>query len=154
MKELTFRKAHYEDLDQYFKWANDPNVRKNAVDSESIPYENHCEWFQKKLSDSNCYMYLFFYQGKPCGQIRFEIHEGVAEIDFSVDKSYRGKGLGIQILTEGTEQFKKEAGSKILIKGIVKKINTASLKAFHKSGFSEVSQFEKKGVLYSNFIKE
>lgn len=134
-KKLYFRKATQVDVDLFFAWANDPVVRQNAINSQFIQYEDHVQWFKNKISDPNAYLYVAVMEGDACGQIRFDMANETAEIDFSIDKQYRGRGLGSLMLEKGLALFQEEVNHCFWVKGVVKKSNIASQKAFQKAGF-------------------
>jgi RimJ/RimL family protein N-acetyltransferase len=135
IKALYLRKARKSDLDLFFSWANDSDVRQNAINSDPIQYENHVQWFNNKISEPNAYVYVAFFENVPCGQIRFDIEDNTAKIDFSIDAQHRGRGLGKLILKEGVAVFQEEVNHRYWVKGLVKQGNIASQKAFQKAGF-------------------
>jgi RimJ/RimL family protein N-acetyltransferase len=141
---LRIRRAQEEDLMLYFSWANDPEVRHNSFNQEPISLEKHEHWFRSKLTNPNAFLYVLESDGKPVGQIRFDIggedNALVAEIGFSLDSGYRGKGLGTALLLKGMEQFSLDAPKPILVQGTVKPNNVASNKAFVTAGFIEQVQ--------------
>ena len=48
-KIISFRRATIEDAELLFSWANDFDVRRNAFSQQEILWDEHVEWFQKKL---------------------------------------------------------------------------------------------------------
>ena len=48
-RHCFLREAKWEDMEQLFLWANDKEVRKNSFSMEPISYEEHQEWYEKKL---------------------------------------------------------------------------------------------------------
>lgn len=135
---LKFRKAEKKDLLQYFVWANDNTVRSNAINSDEIAIEDHTSWFLKKTEDRNTLMLVFTEEETPAGQLRIDIDEKLNQglIDYSVDKSFRGKGFGTYILKEGFKYFSIIHPGLILV-GLVKQNNHASAKAFTSAGFKK-----------------
>ena len=45
---LKMRLAKEEDVDLYFRWANDTSVRQNSFNPKRIVFENQSEWFKGK----------------------------------------------------------------------------------------------------------
>lgn len=134
---FSFRLAKETDCLLYFKWANDPLVRKNAFNSEKIDLENHKKWYSNKIS-SNSLLLVFIMQNKEVGQIRVDWEEsGIGIIDYSIDSDFRGKGLSSKILSDFVSFYAK-IKPKCGLKGVVKQENVASKKAFEKAGFSLV----------------
>jgi RimJ/RimL family protein N-acetyltransferase len=140
---LDIRKATIEDLMAYFEWTNEPATRQQSYSPEPIPLENHKNWFSKKVVSDSCVMYIVEENGNPIGQIRFDFSD-VATISYSLDKKYRGQGLGTSILRKGIAQYRSEFGDKLPIVGFVKKTNIASAKAFRAINFEEVEAIEYK----------
>lgn len=135
MEKLRVRRATIEDLLLYFNWANDASVRQNAINQEMIHLENHTKWFESRVNSEKSFLYVFEQDEIPVGQVRFDINEDVAEIDYSVDENFRGKGLGKKILSLGIGRFNNVKPEKEII-GIVKYDNIPSSKVFEKLGFS------------------
>lgn len=135
---LIFRKAGLEDMLLYFEWANDDTVRQNAVNKKKIPLEDHAKWFSKKINTDETLMLLCLLDNVGVGQLRIDLHREKKEgiIDYSVDKSARGKGLGTGILREGKKYFFRGHKDFVLI-GMVNEKNSSSISAFRKAGYEE-----------------
>ncbi len=132
----SLRRANQKDVMRYFEWANDPETRQNSYKIAPISLEDHLKWFYEKINRDNIVFYILELNTRPVGQIRFDINGAYAIISFSLDKDYRGKGLGYLLLKKGIEIFKKEFPEMPLI-GYVKKSNLASAKAFRALDFEE-----------------
>jgi RimJ/RimL family protein N-acetyltransferase len=133
-QQLKIKNTTDEDMELYWIWANDKQVRNNALNKEQIPWENHVKWFQSKLSDKNCSLYLIFIDKKPIGQVRFEKEGDYARIDYSIASQFRGKKLGKKILRLAIHEYQKNNTIKIL--GEVLPNNIASEKTFESLGFT------------------
>jgi hypothetical protein len=55
-----------------FEWANDDDVRNNAINTHKIKWNDHINWFNKKLQSPDTFMFIGFLQDEPVGQIRFD----------------------------------------------------------------------------------
>ena len=81
---LNIRQAQKEDLEKYLYWANDPLVREWSYNPNAIRLYDHTAWFERKLQDPDCHLYVFQKeQGECIGQVRIEIepdHEAVIGI--------------------------------------------------------------------------
>lgn len=143
-RNYVIRRATEQDMMLYFEWANDPDVRRNSFNQEPIALENHKQWFQKKLFDTNTFLYVLEQNGTPAGQIRFDVYtqtnQTIAEIGFSVAAEFRGRGLSLVLLTTGVEHFVQDAPTPLIVQGAVKPENTASNKAFLSAGFHQESK--------------
>jgi RimJ/RimL family protein N-acetyltransferase len=130
-KYLKLRIVNEDDVNLLFNWVNDPEVRKSALNSEVIQWENHREWFNKKLNSPDSKIYIAEgYNCIPLGQVRIEKAHDNWVIDYSVDKYFRGLGIGQKIVAEMISQ---NSGSNFIAE--VKSENMPSQKVFEKLGF-------------------
>ena len=133
--EVKYRNATIDDLDIYYKWANQPSVRMQSFNSELINFEDHVSWFKKKLNDTNCMMLIFSIDEAKVGQVRFqEEDEEFSIINISISEEHRGMGYGVMILNIATEIYFSKYPKK-LIKAYVKKENIASNTFFKNAKF-------------------
>lgn len=138
-KKIFFRKTNMDDLDIYFKWVNDPLVRQNSIISTPVEMDEHTQWFLSKVNNPNTLMYIFEIDKHNFGQVRFEIENNIATIDYSIDKKYRGRGLGYEILNLGLKKIISSHSNNIrYIKGVVKETNLGSIKTFVNLGFKKI----------------
>jgi UDP-2,4-diacetamido-2,4,6-trideoxy-beta-L-altropyranose hydrolase len=114
-----------------FDWANESKVRENALSCDKIPWGDHIVWFTNKLNESRSKIFILMANEVPVGQIRFDLVDGFWEIDYSIDKSHRGRGFGKKIIELGILEF--PCSSQFRAK--VKLTNFASLKIFEQVGF-------------------
>lgn len=138
-KELRLRLATLKDADLLFCWANESIIRKMAFDSSVIVYEEHLNWFKKKLISIDSLIYIAELDDKVAiGQVRFDLTDDTdAVIDLHLTKRYRGKGLGGKVLTDAVHKFIIDKKVKI-INAYIKRENLASYYTFLKSGFVAV----------------
>ncbi|MBI5482349.1 MAG: UDP-2,4-diacetamido-2,4,6-trideoxy-beta-L-altropyranose hydrolase [Deltaproteobacteria bacterium] len=134
---LWLRRADAADLLLYHEWANDPDVRANSFSSDPIPLETHRRWFQRRLADPACFLYLLEEGGQAAAQIRFDLVAGGARVSFSVDRARRGHGLAAEVLRRGARRLAGDAPHGRLAFGLVKRGNGASLRAFRAAGYHE-----------------
>jgi RimJ/RimL family protein N-acetyltransferase len=142
-KPLTYRLADSDDASLYFEWVNDPLVRENAHHTAVIEWVDHVKWFEKKLN-SDSLMFVFFKDQIPVGQVRIEAEE-FPKIDFSVDRRYRGNYVGFRMITSIVRLLQKLRFFHCL-QAEVKSTNIASIKAFGKAGFTQISDRNINGV--------
>ncbi len=136
-RDLQYRLAEEEDLMCYFNWANEPAVRRQSLSQATISLEDHRKWFMKKLARPTTLMYLFFWKERPVGQVRFELEDQSAVINYALDASMRGKGLGKKMLSQAMNILEKETPLPFhTFLGVVKRDNAPSVKIFEKLGFN------------------
>jgi RimJ/RimL family protein N-acetyltransferase len=135
IKHLKMRIAELSDVDLYFEWANDSLVRQNSFSSEEINYQQHVNWFTNKLNSSDCFFYLFFNsQNSPVGQIRIDKSNNEKIIGISIDKNFRGKSYGLEMLNMACNHYLSKFPSEEII-AYIKENNLASINQFSKAGF-------------------
>lgn len=143
---LNFRFANQRDVDLYYKWANDEEVRSNSYNQEPILYNNHVKWFKTKLKSADCFFYLFRTEKNvPIGQVRIDKSGDEIVIGISIDEKYRGLSLSEKMLVVSCEDYLKKH-PKNIITAYIKTKNIASLKAFVKAGFSTIKIVKENGV--------
>jgi len=148
------RKVTRDDMDLLFQWANDPVVRANAFSTEQIPYENHQKWFTARMKDPDTAMYLYLQDDVPVGQIRLDIADKEAEIDYSIAPEYRGKGYGKKMLLHLETVVRESLPHIAVLLGKVKLENQSSRHAFLKAGFQETPSMEEMNyILYKKKIQ-
>ena len=154
MSILTIRLANKKDLRSYFHWANDPLVRELSYDSEVIPLSDHTAWFEKKLQEPDCHLYIFQNAQAECiGQVRIEIerdHEAV--IGISIDAHFRGQGHGVQMLELAVVTFRKEH-PKTRINAYIKIENESSQVSFEKAHFNLEAEILYKNVKSYHYVR-
>ena len=134
------RPATVADCKLYWHWANDPEVRKNAFNSNPILWEQHQEWFAARLSDPGSILLIFESQYGPVGQIRLDGDVTRKTISYSVARQYRGKGIGKKLVLEVIARRPSFAKSFF---AEVKKENPASANIFENLGFQKADLQEK-----------
>ncbi len=137
--QVQLRLASLADIETYYTWVNDEEVRKFSTQNDQIPYEVHLKWFSSKLEDVNCLFYLFSMHDVPIGQVRFQFFEAEGFlIHYSIDRLYRSKGLGSIVLKMAINAFKESSlrqFKNVKIIGKVKSLNEASIKVFERLSF-------------------
>ena len=134
---LTLRPANAEDADLLWRWVNDPAVRASAFSPDPIPWEGHVTWFQRRLQDDGCRIFIAHdAEGSPVGQIRFDLHDnGRAQIDVSLAAEHRGRGLASELITSGLASYWAQGGNS-QVDAWVREENTASRRSFERAGFT------------------
>lgn len=133
---LSFKKPTVNDLELYFEWANDPEVRQQSYNSITINFDNHSKWFKALLNDKSSYLYIFKNQNnEKVGQVRIQKQNNYeAIISISVASMHRGKGYASEMLILATDSFFTD-NKDFLINAYIKEINLSSKYSFEKAGF-------------------
>jgi|GEM_PF-511463 len=136
---FSLREVVESDVRLLFKWVNDPVARANAHNPKPVVWREHSTWFKEKLSDPSVYMYVLTEKKKDVGIIRFDKKDKKFVISYSIDKLYRGRGLGKLIVVEGLKKISLTVRQPQFI-AQVKQGNIASEKIFNKLGFRLIGQ--------------
>ena len=144
---LSFRKPTTDDIEMYFVWVNDPDVRMQSFNSSQIELDDHKGWFVAAINNDACSMFVFQNsEGKDVGQVRIEKQNDFeALIGVSVDLNHRGRGYAKEMLKLATNSF-LGSNSNFIINAYIKEGNLSSKKSFEKAGFQFVDMAE-----YENF---
>jgi RimJ/RimL family protein N-acetyltransferase len=133
---LKLRAATRSDSAMLLKWRNEETVRRNSSNSAEISEEDHARWFERVMNSPLTKIYILERGTTPVGSIRFALNEGVATVSYSIDKLYRGQGLGRFIVREGVRRTITDLGQPVTIRAVVKPDNTPSLAVLRKVGFT------------------
>lgn len=136
--KTNLKEASESDCDLLFQWANEKLVRKNSFNSNQIKYEDHVKWFKNKLVCNNCYLYIFYFDGIPAGQVRLEVENKVGLISYSLDKNYRGKGLAVEVINLLESKIRESNIDIQNLIGYVKINNLASQRIFEKLNYRKL----------------
>jgi RimJ/RimL family protein N-acetyltransferase len=165
--QVLIRPAQQDDCDNLWHWRNDLVTRTNSLNTEAVPFDQHCKWFEAVLSDPNQFLLLGVLVKPPSpenqakiGMVRFDVVPvndfdcaiqkmvvGVSKaiVSINLNPEFRGKGFSVPLLSKAIEFFKQDIGlassnNKIsYIEATIKNENKASIKCFEKVGFEAVS---------------
>lgn len=134
---LEIKDASIADKQLFFDWTNEEMTRKQSFSQDAVPWEDHVNWFDTKLTSRSSLMYVLELNCMPIGQVRFDLTSENIIISFSLDRDYRGKGLGTAILHKALITLLSEKNPQKTIIGYVRKGNVPSQKAFKLLEFTE-----------------
>ncbi|WP_196595130.1 GNAT family N-acetyltransferase [Pectinatus frisingensis] len=149
IKQYYLRSTTLEDIMLLYRWRNELSVRKSAFRSDFVAFGEHKKWLQNSLKNGNRKIYILMLRQSALGQVRIDIENGVGVIDYSIDKKYRGKGLGKIILQLLEQKVLSEKKCNTLI-GYVKKENVISNKIFKSLNY--MNENNKKYFLYKKCL--
>ena len=143
----NFREAEVRDSKIIFEWANNMDVRNNAINKDKIEWESHLKWYNRRINSETCKILILELNKVPIGQIRYEKNEnGNWVIDYSIAPEYRNHGFGTIIIKNSLNYFKSQ---KVLAQ--VKKNNFSSIAVFEKLQFKKNDTEIINNVEYLNF---
>ena len=148
-KDLKLRKTILSDMINYYNWVNEKDAIKSSFNNKQVHIKKHIKWFKKQIMSKKTLMFVLEAKRLPVGQIRFNLTNKNANIDYSLDKIVRGRNWGKKIIDLG---LKKINFSKFnAINAEVKKNNYKSISVFNKLGFTQ--KFFKNKYFYSLYKK-
>ncbi len=136
---LAYEYANIDHQQLLFDWANDEETRRNSYNSGIIKWKDHINWFEKKLKDPLCKIYIFKFEKSPCGMVRIEKREDETIIGVSVSKDFRGRGLASLMIEMASKDYVKQVKKERII-AYIKGENAISIKSFEKAGYVEFDE--------------
>jgi RimJ/RimL family protein N-acetyltransferase len=118
---ITIRQATNDDMEDMFRWKNDPITRQFAIKThKKILWKNHVKWFEQ----NKFLVFIICQKNIKIGTVSI-----VPEIRIIIDPEYRGQGFAFKAL-----QY-------LVQPGYIAKIvngNIASMRLFLKLGFKPI----------------
>jgi UDP-2,4-diacetamido-2,4,6-trideoxy-beta-L-altropyranose hydrolase len=135
---VLLRRAGDQDCRAIWEWANDPLTRAASFSAEPIPWDKHVDWYQTKLGDPSCLLYLVTDPaGESLGMVRYDAKDGEAVVSINLAPASRGRGLGPIALRLSAHRVFAESNIQTIIADI-KPDNRASVAAFQRAGYQAV----------------
>ena len=100
----------------------------------AIPFDEHQAWYEGKLNDPYCILFVVEQDKKAIGQVRFDLADNEATVSISLFLASRGKGLGKSILKMASRLIFKLSDADS-INAYIKEANVASQHSFRQSGY-------------------
>lgn len=148
-EELGIRPARDTPEDRRYVWEvnNDPSVRERAINTESIPWEEHVEWYADVMSDPDRLLFVTQYEGQDCGVVRYDLDDEAAEAEITIalQEEFRGKHIGRSVI-ELTSSSILERRDVDTVVAHVRPDNEPSLTAFQSAGYVERGNETLRGV--------
>nr|VFJ52775.1 MAG: UDP-2,4-diacetamido-2,4,6-trideoxy-beta-L-altropyranose hydrolase [Candidatus Kentron sp. FM]VFJ57296.1 MAG: UDP-2,4-diacetamido-2,4,6-trideoxy-beta-L-altropyranose hydrolase [Candidatus Kentron sp. FM]VFK08928.1 MAG: UDP-2,4-diacetamido-2,4,6-trideoxy-beta-L-altropyranose hydrolase [Candidatus Kentron sp. FM] len=135
VEQLHLRPVNEDDITLYYDWANEPEVRRQSIDSNPIPWVQHQDWFHDKLTDARSHLFVLQAGNLPVGQVRFDCGGDEARIGYSLDALVRGRGWAANMITMGARRLRES--QPVALRAEVKPNNNVSRAVFLRLGFTE-----------------
>jgi UDP-2,4-diacetamido-2,4,6-trideoxy-beta-L-altropyranose hydrolase len=136
---LCLRGIRPEDSAMLLRWRNDPETRRNSLNTTEVSPEEHARWFCRMIRLHPQRIAIAEMDGLQVGVIRFDWndeHESY-EISFTVAPQHRRKGLGFRIVQQETQRL-----SNVRLLAKVKVANIGSRRIFDRLGFRVIGRIE------------
>jgi RimJ/RimL family protein N-acetyltransferase len=135
MAKVSLRPADRHDEQMIFGWRNDPWIVERGISRKTVTFEEHRNWFENVLKDSNVRLFIIEHDDEPIGQVRVHrLNPEEGEITAYLTRENTGRGLGVEAIRQGcATAFETWALRRIFAR--VLSGNAQSLRAFEKAGF-------------------
>jgi len=139
---ISLRPVTKDDIKKIFEWINGLNVRNNSLNPRKIKWQEHVDYWSKRLKNNINYSYIVGLKGTNIGLVRLDKYDEKSyEISILISEGYRGKGTSTLIIDE-IKKIANDLNIKELI-ARVKPNNTISKHIFEKNGFENIYIFYK-----------
>lgn len=152
---LQLRRAAESDCKLLWQWANESGVRESSLSTAFIPWENHMSWFEEKLQDPKCQIFIASDERQaPVGQLRLDsTGHGEAELAISIAVEKRGAGYGCALLEMATSEAFTGTGIARL-HAFIKPENAASIRTFEQGRFRKINTVQKNGCEAVHYMRD
>lgn len=118
-----------------WEWRNDPETREASFNTETIVFEDHRAWFEKRIGAPDLQMLIVLSpEGKEAGYVRFQLAGAEAEVSIALDPQERGKGYGPAAVRAASDRLLAQGKAK-KVTALIKHSNPPSKLAFERAGF-------------------
>ncbi len=107
---LRLRVASIQDRELFFHWINDPETRRQALQTVPVSWADYCEWFAYHLADPNTFLFVLEAEGLPVGQIQFQHQDSNYFVDYLFDSLVMGRGWGKRLVRLGMTRLHRVIG--------------------------------------------
>lgn len=133
---LSLRIVNNSDRLFIFNLANSEEVRANSLNSAPISWEEHIQWFAKKMEEPEMF-FLIHVKDKKAGYIRYEKNEeGLLYYSIAILPEFQHRGIGGNVLKITHDLIGKDTH------GIIKKNNEKSIHAALHAGYQIYKETE------------
>ena len=134
--------AKIDDWKFLLDWRNDIETRKNSHNMELVEEANHKKWLNSILANENRQLFIAIENEIPVGTVRadFDNTTDVFELSWTISPSYRGKGIGKEMVKLLADRLNAK------IRAEIKKGNISSMRIAEFAGLT--MKLEENGVLY------
>lgn len=131
---VELRDLEIDDSRLLFQWQNETGARQYSRNINPPSWEEHVNWLQNSLSDSDRRLWIILMDSIPVGYTRLDSKNDTEEVSILVSTHYQGLGIGKLAL----EAIKSK--SRKTIEAYVKEENTPSVKLFSSAGFKKIEK--------------
>ena len=149
-KTIALRPAQADDARYVWTTNNEPTVRAQSIQTGDIGWDDHVEWYRRRLARADARLFIGVEGDEPVGVVGFDVADGEAVISIAVEPRHRGRGIGQQLIALVTEQARAYPGVRVLV-ALIRPSNVASQHAFINCGYRETRKTEVAGAAMLRF---
>lgn len=101
MGRFAIRPATKADAALLFEWRNEPSTRRMFKSKETIAWEDHLAWLDRRLAMEQPDLFLFELDGVPVATFRID----AGDLSYTVAPEYRKRGVASLMLKEVRSRF-------------------------------------------------
>ena len=93
------------DSETVLRWRNDPETRRNSINTAEVSPDEHARWFARVLADQPRRNFMADIDGISIGVVRLDWSEDSESCDlsFMIAPEYRGRGYGFAIVEHAVQ---------------------------------------------------
>ena len=130
---ITLRRVEETDKESLWQWRNDELTRQMSIDTQEVPWADHCVWFERVQRDPDRHLLIGESEHIPVGTVRLDCLDDAAEINITIAPSARGKGFGLALLDAATQYAKTQ--QLVALTAVIRPSNKASQIIFERAGY-------------------
>jgi len=133
--KIKIKKASINDASFFYELRNEKSARKNFFNLKNIKYNDHLEWYKKKIRKKNAiFLVALNNNSEKIGTVRYETNKIFTDISINISKKFRNLGFGSKIIKESEKFLKK----KTIIISRIKNNNKPSVKIFKRNSYKVI----------------
>lgn len=144
-KHFHMRRVNGRDCRDIWLWRNTLQARGASFHSDPIAYEDHEHWFQRKLEDPCCLLWMAQSGDKKIGYVRHDIDGGRAVHSILLNPQFYGMGLGARVIRSADREFVRLQNALRVVYAEIQDHHRASIHAFQKAGYRLKERIVKNG---------
>jgi UDP-2,4-diacetamido-2,4,6-trideoxy-beta-L-altropyranose hydrolase len=144
--EIQVREAVAADGRPMFEWRNHESVRMMSRRPEPVGWEEHEAWLLAVGADANRVLLIGEQAGRPIGVVRFDVHDGDAEVSIYRVPASADRGLGARLLRAAERWLAARRPDVMRLTAEVLDDNERSHRLFQSAGYQPRSSTYEKRV--------
>lgn len=120
-----------------FSIRNNNKIRKEFLNSEKIFFQEHRQWFKKKIKSKSKFLFIILKNKQKIGFIGYDKKEFFYDISIAILPKFQKSGIASLALKQSEKYLKNN-----IILAKIKKNNKKSQLFFVKNGYKKISNYK------------